>query len=107
MTKRALALLFAISAAAFVPLGFVLSGCASIPWEKRAIAVEKAICLANAEGLAKAVTTPGYAKALRDEADAAYKRVMETTLSGREPDMRDLKTLDEARSMIEAIMECL
>lgn len=107
MTKRALALLLTISAAAFIPLGFLLSGCASIPWDKRAMAVEKAVCLANADGLAKALTTPGYSKALRAEAEAAYGRVMEASIAGRQPDLRDLQTLQEAGAMMDAIMECL
>lgn len=108
MTKRALAALLAIAAAVFIPVGFLAStGCAHIPWEKRALAVEKAVCLANADGLAKALTTPGYSKALKAEAEAAYKRVMEAGIAGRQPDLRDLQTLQEAGAMMDAILECL
>lgn len=107
MSKRIAAALLAIAAAAFIPLGFLLSGCASIPWEKRALAIEKAACLAQSEALSKSLTQPGYAKALQAEAQRAYQRVMEALVSGREADARDLATLDEAKAVLGGVMECL
>lgn len=108
MSKRILAALFAISAAVFIPLGFLAAtGCASIPWEKRALAIEKAACLAQSEALEKALAKPGYGKALMVEAREASKRVMQSLLSNREPDARDMQTLAEAEAILGGVVECL
>lgn len=107
MSKRILAALLAISAVVFIPVGFLLSGCASIPLEKRALAIEKAACLAQSDALEQALTKPGSAKALVEEAQAASKRVMQSLMAGREPDVRDLQTLSDAQAMLNGVVECL
>lgn len=108
MNKKVFALCLALLAAIFIPLGIMTStGCASIPWEKRALAMEKAACLAQSEALEQALTKPGYGKALLAEAQEASKRVMKSLFAGREPDVRDLQTLAEAEALLGGVVECL
>lgn len=107
MTKRFFAAFLAVSALVFIPVGFVLSGCASIPWEKRAMAIEKAACLAQSEALEKAMVKPGYGKALMEAARDASRSVMESLMVGRQPDPRDLQTLAEAEALLGGVVECL